>query len=114
MDEGVAELAALVDGAGGFRRDVARDPAGKRELAKQAPQPLLVAADVWIDLGVGALEIAVGDQARPAVPRPGHVDRVEIVADDRAVHVRVDEVEARRRSEERRVGKECRCRWSPY
>src|SRR5207247_7879264 len=31
----VAELAALVDGAGGFGRDVARAASGKRELPKQ-------------------------------------------------------------------------------
>ena len=31
----VAELAAFVDAAGRFRRDVARDAAGKRELPEQ-------------------------------------------------------------------------------
>src|SRR5436305_14164327 len=44
------------------------------------------------------------DAGRPEVVLPGPVDR-------RHRHARGRE---RRRSEERRVGKECRSRWSPY
>ena len=40
----VAQLAALVDRAGRLGRDVARDPAGERELPEQPPHALLVAA----------------------------------------------------------------------
>src|SRR2546422_10698435 len=49
-------------------------------------------------------DVERGRPFRPAVPRNGHGtdghDRAEVVADPR--------------SEERRVGKECRSRWSPY
>jgi hypothetical protein len=72
------------------------DPARERELAKQPPQALLVVPDVRIDLGVGALEVDVGDEPRAAVTRACHVDDVELVALDDAVEVRVDEVQARR------------------
>ena len=41
--------------------------------------------------------------------------RVAILEDDVLVEVMVDRAgEERIRSEERRVGKECRSRWSPY
>ena len=43
--ERVAELAALVDRSRRLGRDVARDPAGKRELPEEAAQPLFVLAD---------------------------------------------------------------------
>ena len=62
--ERVAELAALVDRARRLRRDVARDAAGERELAEQAPHALLVAADLGVDLAVGALEPRAGDERR--------------------------------------------------
>ena len=97
--EGVAELAALVDRAGCLGGDVARDPAGERELAEERLEACLVARDVRIDLGVGALEVGVCDQSRPAVPRPRDVDDVDLALDDRPVQVGVDEVQTRRGAE---------------
>ena len=76
VHERVAELAALVDRARRLGRDVARDPAGERELAEELPQPGLVAADVRIELAVGALEIGVRHERRPTVAGAGDVDRV--------------------------------------
>ena len=64
VHERVAELAALVDRARRLGRDVARDAARERELPEQPAQPLLVAADVRVDLAVRALEIGVGDERR--------------------------------------------------
>ena len=43
VHERVAELAALVDRAGRRHADVARDPAGRRELAHERQQARLVA-----------------------------------------------------------------------
>ena len=97
--ERVAELAALVDRAGRLGRDVARDPAREGELPEELAQPLLVQADVRVDLAVGALEVGVGDEAGAAVAGAGDVDRVEVARPDRAVEVRVDEVQAGRRAE---------------
>jgi hypothetical protein len=88
-----AELAALVDRPGRLRCHVARDPARERELPKQPPQALGVATDVRVDLAVGALEIGVGDQARPAVTGTGHVQHAEIARPDEPVQMRVDEVQ---------------------
>jgi hypothetical protein len=39
MDEGVAEFAAFMDGAGCFRGDVAGDSIGPAELAEEALDP---------------------------------------------------------------------------
>ena len=90
VDEGVPELAALVDRARHLRRDVARDPARERELAEQRPEPRLVLGDVRVALGVRPLEVGVRDERRPAVTRTGHVDRVQVALPDRPVQVDVD------------------------
>ena len=97
--ERVPELAALVDRAGRLGRGVARDPARERELAEQLAQPVLARADVRVELGVRALEVGVRDDPRPAVARPGDVDRVQLPGADRAVQVHPDQVQAGRRAE---------------
>ena len=89
--EAVAELAAFVDGAGSFRRAVAADAAGKRELAEELEHAGFVLALVGIDLRVVAFEIAVGEGGRRAVAGAGDVDHVEIVFLDEAVEVDPDE-----------------------
>jgi hypothetical protein len=53
---------------------------------------------VRIDLGVRALEVHIGDEARATVPGAGDVDRVQVLAADHPVHVDVDEVEPRGRA----------------
>src|SRR5699024_1898484 len=59
VGDGVAQLAALVDGTGGLRRNVAGDAAGEGKLLEQAAHALLVPADVGVDLGVGAVQVGV-------------------------------------------------------
>ena len=54
---------------------------------------LLRFAGYRIDLGVGAFEVSVCHHPRPAVARPAHVDRVQVMRLDHAVHVGVDEVQ---------------------
>ena len=98
VDERVAELAALVDRSRRLGCHVARDAAREGELAKQPPQALLVVPDVGVHLAVGPFEVRVRDEGRSAVPGTGDEDRVEVVRLDHAVHVRVDEVEPRRRA----------------
>src|SRR5213078_4113183 len=66
------------------------------ELAEEPAQALLVAADVGIDLAVGALEVDVGDEPGAAVPGAGDVERLEAVALDDPVEMGVEEVQARR------------------
>src|SRR5689334_18214701 len=67
MREHVAELTAFVDGSGRLRTDVTRNAAGRRELTEQGAHAVKVGRDVRVDLGVGALEIHIGEHGRPAV-----------------------------------------------
>ena len=94
----IAQLAALVNRARRLRRDVARNAAGEGELLEQPLHPVLVLRDVGIDLAVGAFQVGVRHQPRPAVARPGDVDDVQVVLLDDAVQVDVDEVQPRRRA----------------
>ena len=77
--QAVAKLAAFVDGAGRFRRDVAADVAGEGELLEELLHPFRVLALVRIDLGVRAFEIRRAEHAGRAVARARHEDHVEIV-----------------------------------
>ena len=97
VTEAVAELAALVDGPRGLRRDMARDPARERELGEQSLEAGFVLRHVRIHLGVCALEVRVRDERRPAVARSGDVEHVDVALADDPIEVDVDEVLARRR-----------------
>src|SRR5699024_936466 len=68
VGEGVAELAALVDGPGGFRGGVRGDAVGEGELPEQPAQTFGVLGDVRVDLRVGALEVGVRHHTGTAVP----------------------------------------------
>ena len=92
----IAELAALVDRTRRGGRHVARNAAREGELGEQLLQPILILADVGIDLAVAALEIGVGHQRRAAMAGAGDVEHVEIVRFDHPVQVDVDEVLTRR------------------
>src|SRR5215208_4210149 len=95
MHQRVSELAALVDRAWRLWRDVGGHATRKRELAEQPAHALLVLADSGIDLRVRPLEIRIRDQPWPAVPGASHVDRVQIARSNRAVHMGVEQIEAR-------------------
>src|SRR5262249_46299094 len=98
VQERVSELSSLVDRTRRLGRGVAGYAARERELSEQATQALLVAADMRIQLGVGALEVRVRDHARAAVTGPRHEDDVQLALADHSVAVRVHEVQARGRT----------------
>ena len=95
VDQGVAQLAALVDRTGRLGGGVAGDAARERELAEQAAHALLVLPDLGVDLAVGALEPGVGHHAGAAVAGAADVDHVGVAGADDAVEVGVDQVEPR-------------------
>ncbi len=70
-------------------------PPGKLNWRNNLAIPGFVAADLWVQLAVGPLEVGVGHGRRPPVTWPHDVDRIEVPVADGAVHVGVDEVEAR-------------------
>ena len=92
MAEGIAQFAALVDGAGRLRRGVAGNAAGERELEEELAQPGLVLADFGIHFAVGAFQIGVAHHGRAAMAGAGNVDHVQIVFLDDPVQMDVDEV----------------------
>ena len=97
--ERVPELTALVDRSRRLRRDVARDPAGERELAKETAHAGLVLGDRGVALGVRPLEVGVCDEPRATVSGSGDVQDAQVACSNGAVEVRVDEVQTRRRAE---------------
>src|SRR3546814_16443458 len=66
----------------------------------------------------GADALAVADQYGVDDPRRAGLDQLDVVGGDQLARRRGDDVDPAKRSEERRVGKECvstcRSRWSPY
>ena len=98
VGETVTQLAAFVDGAGGFRSDVATDMAGEGELFEEFLHPFGVLALVRIDLGIGAFEICRPQHPGRAVARPGHENHVEVVLYDHPVEMHPNEGQRRARA----------------
>ena len=94
--QGVAQLAALVDGAGRLGGAMAGHPTGKGEAAEQAAHALAVEGDFGITLAVAAFQPGAGHQRGTAVAGAGDEDGVQILAPDQAVHVRIQQVQAGR------------------
>src|SRR5580692_8236335 len=92
MAQRVAQLPALVDRTGALGRGMAWYPARKGELSEEPAEPLLVPADVGVDLAVRALKVGVSHDSRSAVPGSGNIDHVEVILRDDPVKVGVDEV----------------------
>ncbi len=90
----VAELAALVDGAGRLRGRVRGDAAGEGELPEQPGHPRDVLGDARVELAVGALQVGVGHHPGAAVAGTADVDGVQVLVPDDPVEVRVDQVQA--------------------
>ena len=96
MGQGVAQLAALVDGTRRLGGDVAGYPARERELAEQPPHAGEVARDARVNLAVAAVQPGVRDRGRPAVAWADHIHHVQAVGHDHPVQVRPEEVQPRR------------------
>ena len=87
----VAEFAALVDAAWRFWRGVAADAARKGELLEEALHPRQIFALVGVNLGIGALEICLGQDGRRPVPGAADIDRVQVVLFDQPIEVNIGE-----------------------
>jgi hypothetical protein len=98
MGQHIAQFTALMNRARRLHADVAGDTARGREAAAQVPQARHVLRHLRIDLRVGAFEVGVAHQRRPAVAGAGQVDHVGIVLLDQPVQVDVDQAEARGRT----------------
>src|ERR1041385_6651700 len=92
----IAQLPAFMNRAGCFGRDMAGNPARKRELFEELLHSRFVLRNVWIDLAVSAFEVGIGDKTGPAMPRTRDIDHAQIVVLDGAVEMNIDEVQPRR------------------
>src|SRR5699024_10463993 len=89
-----AELATLVDRPRCLDADMARYPAGGRELPEELAHAAGVRRHIRVDLGVGPLQVDGGDQRRTAVPRTGQVDHLGLALADEPVEMDIDEAES--------------------
>ena len=94
VEQAIAKLAAFVDRAGRLGCGVAGDAAWKGELFEQAPQPVGIAGNARVALGIGALEVGVGDHARAAMARATYVNRVQIAFGNGAIEMDVHKIQA--------------------
>ena len=94
VHEHVAELATLVDRPRRRDRHVARDAARCGELAEEPADAVLVEPDGGELLGVGALEVAGGDERGAAVAGAGEVEHLLARRLDQARGVGIDEGQA--------------------
>ena len=78
VSDGIAQLAAFMNGAGRLRRDVAGNSSGKGKLFEEPLHAFFRLLNVGIKLAVRAFKICVRDQARPAMPRPGNVNDIQV------------------------------------
>jgi len=98
VGEAVAQLAPLVQGAGGLRGAVAADPAGEGELPEEPQQTLFPLTPVRVDLAIGPFQPGVGEHRGRAMAGAGDEDHVEIPGTDQSVEVGPDQGLARIRS----------------
>ncbi|MPN00378.1 hypothetical protein SDC9_147572 [bioreactor metagenome] len=92
MGQAVSQLAALMDGAGRFRRHMTGDAAGEGELLKQLAHTVCVERHVGIDLRIAAIQPVLCHHGIASVPRPGQVDHIEIILSDHTVQMGIDKV----------------------
>src|SRR5579863_10724334 len=98
MAERVSQLAAFVNRTRRRGRNVAGNPARKRELFEQLLDSSLVLGNVRIDLAPGSFEVNVAYKRRAAVPGTGDVEHIQVILLDDPVQVHIDEVLAWRRA----------------
>ena len=91
VGEAVAEFAAFVDGAWGFRRAMAADAAGEGELAEEFAEAFEVLADVGVNLGVGTFHPRIRQGGWRAVAGAGDVNHVEVELTDEAIEMDPEE-----------------------
>ena len=91
----IAQLAALMDGAGGLRRHMAGDTAGEGEPLEELFHAVLIPGDIGIDLGIAAVQPVLRHHGVAAVTGAGKVDHIQIIPLDDPVQMRIDEVLAR-------------------
>ena len=92
VGQGVAQLAALVDGAWSLRCVVGRDSTWVREAAEELLEALFIVGDEWVGLAISAVEQGLCGTCRSTVTRAHEEDGVLVMVADEAVDVAKQEV----------------------
>jgi hypothetical protein len=77
---------------------VARNPAGEGKLPKQFRNPVGVARDFGIDLGIAAFQIGICHHSGSAMSGAANIDHIKIVSANQAIEMDVNEIQPRRRA----------------
>ena len=93
VGQSVAQLAALVDGAWGFRCIVGRNSARIREAAEELLKTLFIVSDKWIGLTIRAVKQGLCSTCRSTVTRAHEKDGVLIMVADKAINMAKQEVQ---------------------
>ena len=94
VGQGVAQLAALVDGTWSLRCVVGRNSAWVREAAEELLEALFIVGDEWVGLAICAVEQGLCGTCRSTVTRTHEEDGVLVMVADEAVDVAEQEVQA--------------------
>ena len=76
--KGIAELTALVNRPGRFRRRVTGNSAWKRELPKQLAQSLRILLYRWIDFAIGSFQISIRHHPGTAVTGSADIYDIQV------------------------------------
>ncbi len=98
MSDAIAQFAALIDGTGGFRCTVGGHAAREGELLEEFGHAGLVLGDIGIHLGIGAVQVIIGNVEIAAVSGTGEQNQVQIIPLDDTVQVDKYEILPRHRA----------------
>ena len=93
VGQGVAQLAALVDGAWSLRCVVGRNSAWIRETAEELLEALFIVGDEWVGLAISAVEQGLCGTCRSTMTRAHKEDGVLVMVADETVDVAEQEVQ---------------------
>src|SRR5690348_12005121 len=98
MREDIPQFTAFVNGSWSFRRAMAADSAGKRELLEEFAQAVNIQAFFGIDFRIRSLQVCRAKNSRRSMARSRKEDHVEVILLDQPVEVNIDEGEPGTRS----------------
>src|SRR5689334_20052369 len=97
MRQRISQLTTFMDRPGSLGRYMRRNSSRKRELPKKLAQTIFIPPNIRIDLRISPLQIGIRDQSRTTMPRAGDKDGIQVSLTNKAIHVRVYEIQPRSR-----------------
>src|SRR5262245_42954857 len=92
MDQRIAQFSAFVNRAGSLGGGMTGYPARKCEVFEEASQAFFTLFNVRKEFCIGALQIGIGDHARPAVSGSTNINHIQVIFFNRSIAMNIDEV----------------------